>query len=87
MVPFKLRLQQKNRGDKLEKERHTHDMSQKYEAKKWKIKTFFFETSVGFLSPLLSIGTPAWKWRKGLMGNRILISREMFPQPSDGIKQ
>ena len=50
-------------------------------------KDIFFETAVDFLPPSLSIGTPAWKWRNGLTGNRILISCKMFPQPSDGIKQ
>lgn len=44
-------------------------MPQKYEANKWKMKTFFFETAGDFLSLSLSIGTPAWKWIDGKQNN------------------
>lgn len=87
MGPFKFCLQQKNRRRKLEKRRDTYMTCLKSKANKWKMKTFFFETAADFLSPSLSIGAPSWKCRNGLMGNRILFSCKMFPQPSDGIKQ
>lgn len=45
-------------------------MSQKYEAKKWKIKTFFFETSVDFLFPSPSIDNSSIEMEKRIDGKQ-----------------
>lgn len=46
-------------------------MSLKYEANKWKMKTFFFETIVDFLPPSsLSIRTPCVEMEKWIDGKQ-----------------